>query len=416
VLQVSTVASDAQNLFAGLLDSDRMRAPRGFEAAVAPLVLEPASVDELAEIVRKCERDRLTLAPVGAGRTLRYLRAAPVHFAVSLARIAQLISYEPDDMTVVVGAGITLSALEAVLGRHGQHLPIDPASPDQTTVGAMLGAAQSGPMRLSAGTARDLLIGVQFVGHGGATVRGGGKVVKNVAGYDLMKVMIGSFGTLGIVTQAIFKVRPVPEMYAVALSYHRTMREAFDMAFQLYDALPLTHLEVVSPGVVVPMSREAQFALAAGVSGNRKDVDYQMEIIHQLAPDSLELTGGDAHKFYRALRDLQLPEAAVRMQLSVLPRELPSCLEKVNAHFRAHAACGVAQLAFDGDPATIAQLRNAAARARGHARVLSLAPALRPAVPFFEQPADGVMKLMSRLKAAFDPAGIFNPGCFIGGI
>jgi glycolate oxidase FAD binding subunit len=416
MLDLAAVSSDLQNPFAGLLDSERTRQPRGFEAAVAPIVLEPASVDEVAEVVRKCERDRLTVAPAGACRSLRHLRNKPVHAAISLARLAQVISYEPDDMTVVAGAGMTLAALEAVLGRHGQHLPVDPVSPEQTTLGAMLGAAQSGPLRLSAGTARDLLIGVQFVGHGGAAVRGGGRVVKNVAGYDLMKVMIGCFGTLGVVTEATFKVRPVPETYAVALSFHRAVGGAFDAAFQLHDALPLLHLEIVSPGVNLPMSREAQFSLAAGVSGNRKDVDYQMEIIHQLVPDSLELTGGDAHKFYRALRDVELPAAAVRMQLAVLPRELPSCLEKVHAQFRAHAGCGIAQIAFDGDAATVAELRRAAAQARGHTRVLSLDPALRGTVPFFDQPAEGVMKLMRRLKAAFDPAGIFNPGCFVGGI
>jgi glycolate oxidase FAD binding subunit len=416
MLQVWAVSCAAQSQFASVLDSDRIRQPRGFEAAVAPIVLEPASVDELAQVVRKCERDRLSLAPAGACRTLRHLRAAPVDAAISLVRLAQVISYEPDDMTVVAGAGITLSALDSVLGRHGQYLPVDPASPDQTTVGAMLAAAHSGPLRLSAGTARDLLIGVQFVGHGAAAVRGGGRVVKNVAGYDLMKVMIGSFGTLGIITEAIFKVRPVPQTYAVALSYHHALRGAFDAAFQLHDALPLLHLEIASPGVNLPMSREGQFMLAAGVSGNRKDVDYQMEFIHQVVPESLELTGGDAHKFYRALRDLELPDAAIRMQLAVLPRELPLCLEQGGAQFRAHAACGVAQIAFDGDAAAIGQMRHAAAQARGHARVLSLDPALRGAVPLFEPPAAGVMKLMRRLKAAFDPAGIFNPGCFIGGL
>src|SRR5581483_3130796 len=123
----------------------------------------------------------------------------------------EVISYEPEDMTVVAGAGMTLSALDAILGRHGQHLPIDPALPDLTTVGAMLGAAQSGPLRLSGGTPRDLLIGVRFVGHGGAAVRGGGRVVKNVAGYDLMKLMIGSFGTLGVITSANFKLFPLAQ-------------------------------------------------------------------------------------------------------------------------------------------------------------------------------------------------------------
>ncbi len=399
-----------------MLDSRRIRQPRGLEAAVAPIVLEPESVDELGEVVRKCEQDRISLAAVGACRTLAHLRAAPLDAAVSLDRLGEVISYEPEDMTVAAGAGMTLSALDAILGRHGQHLPIDPPFPDRTTVGAMLGAAQSGPLRLSGGTPRDLLIGVRFVGHGGAAVRGGGRVVKNVAGYDLMKLMIGSFGTLGIITEATFKVRPAPEVYAAALSYHDNLRDAFAAGFQLHDALPLLHLEIVSPGAALPLAREANYLLAAGVCGNHKDVDYQMEMIHQALPAALELTGGDAHKFYRALRDLELPQSAVKLQVSALPRELPSCLEKLNGAFRAHAGAGVAQVALNGDGAAIAELRRAAAQARGNVRVLALDPSLRGAVACFDQPAESVMKLARGLKTAFDPAGIFNPGCFIGGI
>jgi len=407
---------DLQTELGQLLESDRVRSPHGFETAVARLVVEPGGLDELAEVVRKCERDRITVAPIGACRTLRHLRPGPVDAAISLVRIAPMISHEPDDMTVVVGAGITMGTLEAALGRHGQHLPVDPAGPEQTTVGAMLGAAHSGPLRLSAGTARDFLIGVQFAGHGGALVRGGGRVVKNVAGYDLMKVMIGSFGTLGIITEATFKVRPLPEVYAVALSYHDSLADAFEAGFRLLDTLPLLHLELLSSGARTPMMRGASYLLAAGVGGNRKDVDYQIDEIHRSIPAMIELTGGDAQKFYRAVRDAELPDAAVTMQLSVLPRELPSCLGEPNLHFRAHVGSGVAQVAFDGGAPMAAQLRRAAAQARGHARVLALDPALRGSVAFFDEPASGAMKLMRSLKAAFDPAGIFNPGGFVGGI
>ncbi len=410
------MSSDLQAEFGKLLDSDRLRQPRGFEAAVARVVVEPAGLDELAEVVRKCERDRITIAPIGACRTLRHLRPNPVDAAISMARMAQVTSYEPDDMTVVVGAGMTLGALDSTLGRHGQHLPVDPAFPEQTTVGAMLGAAQSGPLRLSAGTARDFLIGVQFAGHGGRIVRGGGRVVKNVAGYDLMKVMIGSFGTLGIITEAVLKVRPLPEVYAIALSYHAGLPEAFGAGFRLHDALPLLHLELLSPGVRTPMSRDGQFLLAAGAGGNRKDLDYQMDEIRKALPEAVVLEGGDAQKFYRAVRDAELPEAAVKMQLAVVPRELPACLDAFDLDFRAHVGSGVAQVAFEGDAAAAARLRRAAAQACGHARVLSLDPALRGAVAFFDEPAAGAMKLMRGLKAAFDPAGIFNPGCFVGGI
>jgi glycolate oxidase FAD binding subunit len=408
--------TDLGAVFTQLLGSDRVRSPRDFEAAAAGVVVEPAGVDELGEIVRKCERDRITLAPIGACRTLSYLRAHPVDAGVSLARMPQAISHEPDDMTVIVAAGINLGTLDETLARHGQHLPVDPAFPEQTTAGAMLAGAQSGPLRLSAGNARDFLIGVQFVGHGGAAVRGGGRVVKNVAGYDLMKVMIGSFGTLGIITEAIFKVRPLPEIYAAALSYHKSIAEVFEAAFRLHDALPLLYLEVLSPGMRMPMERDGQFLLAAGVGGNRKDVDYQSDEIRTALPGAEIVEGEEAWKCYRAVRDAQLPATSIKMQLSVLTRELPTCLEKVDVEFRAHAGSGVAQITFDGGAPMVAHLRRAAAQARGQARVLSLDPSLRGEVALFDEPAAGTLALMRRLKSAFDPAGIFNPGCFVGGI
>jgi glycolate oxidase FAD binding subunit len=406
--------------FVRTFGSKCVRVPYDSEAGVAGVVVEPSSPDELGEVVRKCERDRLAIAPIGACRTLRNMRPAPVDVGISLAAIAQVVSYEPDDMTVVAGAGLTLGALDRVLGAHRQHLPVDPPFPQRTTLGALLGAAHSGPLRLSAGTVRDFLIGVQFVGHGGSAVRGGGRVVKNVAGYDLMKVMIGSFGTLGIITEATFKVRPVPEIYAVALSYHDAAAEAFDAGFRLHDTLPLLHLELLSPAVRTSKSIDGRFLLAAGAGGNRKDVDYQFSEMRKVLPEVVVLETDEAQEFYRAMRDVELPDAAVKMQLSVLPRELPSCLAAFNLHFRAHVGSGVVQVAFDGAgvdaAATAAALRRAAAQARGHARVLSIDPAARSVIPFFDEPGAGAMKLMRGLKAAFDPAGIFNPGCFVVGL
>src|SRR5215472_5050562 len=241
------MSSDLHAELGKLLDSDRVRPPREYETAIARVVAEPANLSELGELILKCERDRVMIAPIGACRTILHLRSQPVDAAVSLVRMPPTISHEPDDMTVVAGAGITLAALATALGRHGQYLPVDPAFPERTTVGAMLAAAQGGPLRLSAGTARDFLIGVQFVGHGGALVRGGGRVVKNVAGYDLMKVMGGSFGTLGIITEATFKARPVPSRHSLAIASYSNPEDAFAAARRLHDVLPLSNLEVLSP-------------------------------------------------------------------------------------------------------------------------------------------------------------------------
>ena len=129
-------------------------------------------------------------------------------------------------MTATVEAGITLAALNATLARAGQRLPLDPPHPERTTIGALIATDASGPLRLSHGKVRDLLIGITVVLADGTLVHGGGRVVKNVAGYDLMKLFTGSFGTLGIVVEATFKLRPLPQREAVFRVPASTMAEA----------------------------------------------------------------------------------------------------------------------------------------------------------------------------------------------
>jgi glycolate oxidase FAD binding subunit len=285
----------------------------------------------------------------------------------------------------------------------------------------MLGAAQSGPLRLSAGTARDFLIGVQFAGHGGRIIRGGGRVVKNVAGYDLMKVMTGSFGTLGIITEAAFKLRPIPEGYTLGIAPFARAAEAFGAALKLHDALPLVHVEVLSPALAARFGHPGAFLLMAAVAGSAFELEYQRGHFGGLAGAEFS-EGARAIETYERLRDLEFAPAALSAQLATAPAELARCVEDSGAEFRAHAACGVAQIFIGGElerinaRETLARWRVAAHAAQGHLRLFAAAPALRSQLDFFDEPPAGALKLMRRLKAAFDPVGIFNPGCFVGGL
>jgi glycolate oxidase FAD binding subunit len=415
-----------------LLGADRVRRPSGREVAIAETVVEPASIEEIAELVRKCESDRIALAPFGAGRTLAELRRRPAELGVSLKRMARVVAYEPDDMTVVALAGMTLGEINRLMVSQRQRLGIDPPNPDMTTIGAMIGAAQAGPLRHSEGPGRDLLIGIQFVGHGGRVVRAGGRVVKNVAGYDLMKLLTGSFGTLGIVTEATFKVRPLPENYALIAAPFVAMEPVFEAAFRLHDALPLLHLEVLSAGCGERFGYPQNYLLLAGLGGNNEELSYQRAKIAELLGSAHEvIEGARADEAYRCLRDLDLPTAAFKAQLSILPAAMGRCLEAMEGNlrdrserleFRAHVGAGVAQISVtynlnteDASP-LLTRLRVLAREAGGHLRLTAVAPALRATLPPFHQPSEGEMKLMKRLKASFDPAGVFNPRCFVGGL
>jgi glycolate oxidase FAD binding subunit len=419
---VSDVPADRiENAIRGLLGAERVREPRGLETLAAQIIAEPRDSDEIDAMVRQCEASRITLAPLGAARTLSEIRRAPVMVGVSLARMERIVAYEPEDMTVIAEAGMTLAALNQRLGEHGQRLPLDPCNPAATTLGALIGASQAGPLRLSEGTPRDLLIGVRFVGHEGRSVHGGGRVVKNVAGYDLMKVMTGSFGTLGIITETAFKLRPIPEGYTLGMAPFVRAQEAFGAALKLHDALPLGHVEVLSPALAERFDHPGTFLLIAAIAGSASELEYQRGHFGGLVGAGFR-QGARAIEVYEKLRDLGLAPAALVAQLATPPAELALCIEDSGAEFRAHAACGVAQILVGGelDPIsareTLARWRGVAHSAHGHVRLLAAAPTLRSHLDFFDQPAAGALKLMRRLKAAFDPAGIFNPGCFVGGL
>jgi len=404
----------------------RQRPPVGIETGAAHAIFEPENAEQIADLIRLCEEHAITLAPVGAGRTLATMRAEPVAIGVSMARMAALVAYEPDDMTVVAEAGMTMGALQDLLAARRQHLPLDPPQPATVTLGALVGAGRSGPCRLSEGTPRDLLIGVRFAGHGGRLVHGGGRVVKNVAGYDLMKVMTGSFGTLGIITEVTFRVRPLPERYRMVRIAFGTIDDAFGTARQINNSVPLIHLEVLSPGAAARVGYSAQagnYVVSAGICGNRAETDYIAARIDEISAAPVEvLQLASALKEYRAMRDLVHAPGEIALQIAVPPSALERCVSAAGADFRAHAGSGVAQLFISADrPAeeirdAVDQIRAIAVEARGHLRVTSMPSGLSGVLDIFGTPNAGVMALMRRLKLAFDPAGIFNPGSFVGGL
>jgi glycolate oxidase FAD binding subunit len=410
-------------MFSGIVGAEYVRVPSNFEGQVARLIVEPARAEQIAEVVRKCESDGLSLVPMGAARTLAQIRRQPATIGVSLARMNRIVDHEPDDMTVVAEAGLTLGALNALTAKCGQRLPCDPPNPETTTLGALVGAAKSGPLRLSEGKVRDLLIGIRFVGHDGRLVHSGGRVVKNVAGYDLMKVMTGAFGTLGIITETTFKVRPLPENYSLAITSFDDAGEALAAAQRAEEAANLSHLEVLSPSFGDKFARAGRAVVVAGFGGSRTEADYyRAHISNALRRNTQMLTGEEAASHYQRLRDLDFTDAAVVAQLAVLPAELPRCLGACGAEFRAHAASGVAQIFIAPDRTndevrdTVGRWRDIAHAAHGHLRVLEARAELRAHLEMFDRPPEPAIRLMRRLKLAFDPKNIFNPGCFVAGI
>jgi glycolate oxidase FAD binding subunit len=400
--------------FSSLVGEHLLQQPRGHESIIAQIVIEPERTEQIAEIVHACESDRLTLAAFGGGRSLTLMRSEPVNVGISLARMKRVIAYEPEDMTIVAEAGITIAELNRAMISRKQRLPVDPEQPGQSTLGATIATGKSGPLRLSEGTIRDLLIGITFVATGGRTVHGGGRVVKNVAGYDLMKVMTGSYGTLGIVAEAVCKVRPIPDIYALAVAAFASPSEAFSAAVRISDSISLAHCEIVKA------DSDGRCVLYAGFSGIALEIVDQRDKIRQAIGAAEFQEGAAAIATYERLRDWPQNPHPLAAQLVVRPVDLEHSLAQCNpADFRAHALNGVAQL-YDNQTLkaedTIARWRAIAHRGGGHLRVIAAPFAMRGQIRVFDEPPAPAMTLMRRLKSSFDPQNTFNPGCFVGGL
>jgi FAD/FMN-containing dehydrogenases len=177
---------------------------------VRPLcVVTPGNVEELQATLRIAAGRRAALAAWGGG-TQQLIGAPPTRLdlVVRTTRLNRVLAHTPDDLTISVEAGMTFGALRTYLAHHGQMLALDPPLPDRATIGGLIATATDGPRRLGYGTLRDALIGIAVVEVGGRLSRGGGMVVKNVSGFDMMKLYLGSFCTLAVIASANFKLLP----------------------------------------------------------------------------------------------------------------------------------------------------------------------------------------------------------------
>jgi glycolate oxidase FAD binding subunit len=189
----------------------RSATPADAVDTVQPIaVIAPGSAQEVAQVLRYCNSAGLSVIPRGGGSQLGLgNRPRKADFILSLERLNRVIEHAWGDMTVTVEAGCTMDKLQGVLREHGQQLGADPMQPERATVGGVLATAESGTLRIRYGAIRDLVLGLEMALPDGSVIKAGGKVVKNVAGYDLTKLAIGSLGTLGVITRAVFRLHPI---------------------------------------------------------------------------------------------------------------------------------------------------------------------------------------------------------------
>jgi len=415
------------------------------------LVLMPENAEQIAAILRLANERNQPIVPFGGG-TRQHLGRIPetVGIVVSTERIKKIEAYDPGDLTISVQAGATLAQLRRLCSDHHQFLPIE--APAGSTVGGSLAAASCGPLRAGFGGLRDFCIGISFVSGDGVSGRGGGRVVKNVAGYDLMKLMIGSFGTLGIISAANFKLFPSPEQTLTCLCHFESLAQAFSFRdWLLRSPLSPISVEIIGPEAAeyfddaeprnpdewAPEHRLETVArpwqMAVRFSGtDRTLARCRREVASWTAR---EMDGSTESEFWNLLLEFETRVMSRHRNAMIFHLEVPIA-ESIVALESARTAAGeynfvtaiawratagsfvVAFLPLAIDPPSVMQFAGAASDLRSRlsrdcSAVVVRCP--REAKQHFDTwgstPTD--IELMKKIKRALDPKGILNRGRFL---
>jgi glycolate oxidase FAD binding subunit len=378
----------------------------------------PADAHQVAEILRFANANGLVVTPSGSGTKLGWGNPVAVCIQLDLKRMNTLREHPWQDMTCTVEAGCTWAAMQKELARRGQMVALDPLWPGRATVGGVVATNDSGAWRLKYGGMRDLIIGMTVVLADGTIAKTGGKVVKNVAGYDLHKLMTGSFGTLGVIAEVNFRLHPVE-------SNARTWTAVAPDAASFEEPLRALLDSQMTPTAVQLRAREQECSLDIRIAALPECMDqHAASLRNKLGQIELEETGENV---WQARQDLLDAEGAIVLKASLLPAEV--C--RVSAELQqssardgfaidiAAQANGLMTVALKSSPdqaiTLIEHLRWRLRGSGGSVTALQIPQILRGGIDVWGCDSN-TMPLMREIKRRFDPNRILNPGRFVGNI
>jgi len=396
------------------------------DGLVPRFVATPSSVDQLAAVLAAADEAGAAVVPWGAGRHMS-LGNVPTRYDIALRAtvLDRVLEYEPADLTVTVEAGITLGKLQATLAEHGQFLPID--APPDATVGGVLAANVSGPSRHAYGLPRDWLIGIRVAHADGSVSKGGGRVVKNVAGYDMPKLYVGSLGTLGVIVEATFKVAPLPVDQRTLLIRCST-ESAAELSFAADDrGLALRAVALLDRA-------DGRCQAAFWLAGPAAAVERTSRELLELAAtaETQRLEGEASDSWWAARSDPLSDQSSMVLRASLLPSAVAGFMRLVQS-LRDEAGLSTTvvscpttglvrwQLEAEVEQAVglIEEARRAAAAAGGSVVVEAAPVEVKERVDVWGDPSAGAgagFGLTRRLKEQFDPRSTLNPGRYVGGL
>ena len=423
--QMTPISTTLENNFRTLLGADEIRSAASSDTVCGTqpqLILEPATGHQLAAALRLADESKLAVIPWGGGTKLGWGNPpARADIILSTGRLNKILEHAWADLTVTVEAGCTILTLQQTLAQHGQRLALDPLWPERATVGGILSTNDSGALRLRFGALRDLVIGVTIALADGTLASSGGKVVKNVAGYDLPKLVTGAFGTLGVITRAVFRLHPAPGNTRSFSISTGTPEDTQKLALAIQDS-KLAHIAIQSH-----FSAETRPSVDILFEGTEAGLDGQATNLRTLC-GSAQIPEISA-AVWNARQDLwsfSNPEETAIAKISALPTDLARSVEPLrraaeSAHLRWKFliyATGLGWLRLEGSSDNLHRalmtLRTEIEK-MGGSLVLFHRPANMPAFDAWGTPGDS-LPLMKSVKQQLDPANTLNPGRFLGGI
>ncbi|MCL6586032.1 MAG: FAD-binding oxidoreductase [Anoxybacillus sp.] len=406
------------------------------------VALFPQTEEEIRNIVNYAREKKKTLAIIGGGTKRGFGGLVERNdLLLSLANYRGIVEHAVADMVITVKAGTNFQQLQHYLAEYRQKIALDPAWPQFATIGGVIAANDSGPKRLGYGSARDSVIGLRLIYPDGTVIRTGGKVVKNVAGYDMNKLFVGSMGTLGILSEVTLKLRPLPKYESLVLLAFPTgdTDTIRSFAVQFLDSMmePVC-LELLTPSLAEQLTGTRAYTLAIGFEDVESAVHYQEAFVQRMQPPHTTMTilpPQEAQTFWQTFYQMApngavLPadeevEAAVKIgvvnldAISVLRES--ELLQALNVDIRAHGGLGhgLCRVYLKGAAqsvvSAIKQLQTMAKQRKGYAVVTHLPFSFRQTIDVWGG-KPSYFFLLEGIKTKIDPQRMFNDQRFVGGI